>query len=155
MVRDAQAKAHELDELEMCEDGSRAMLGAMGIKRRSSASRSRSTSSSSTTSSTSRSRSRRKKQRRKRKQKSASVSSSKSEECRTVGVEESEELTKMKTGVLNELLELKRVKDAGKRNSEFRKLLRSWHPDKNAERVELATAVFQFIQKGKKLLSDE
>lgn len=35
---------------------------------------------------------------------------------------------------------------------EWRSLLRAWHPDKNPDRVEVATAVFQFLQKGKLLL---
>jgi len=38
------------------------------------------------------------------------------------------------------------------RMTEFRALLRKWHPDKNPERVETATAVFQFLQKGKPML---
>jgi len=38
------------------------------------------------------------------------------------------------------------------RMKEFRALLRQWHPDKNPSRVEVATAVFQFLQKGKLLM---
>jgi len=38
------------------------------------------------------------------------------------------------------------------RMTEFRALLRKWHPDKNPERVEVATSVFQFLQKGKPVL---
>eukprot|EP00439_Symbiodinium_sp_Y106_P040578 s2742_g4.t7 len=33
----------------------------------------------------------------------------------------------------------------------FRKLLREWHPDKNPERVKMATEVFQFLQKAAKM----
>ena len=32
---------------------------------------------------------------------------------------------------------------------EWRSLLRSWHPDKNPEKAEVATAVFQFLQKAR------
>lgn len=38
---------------------------------------------------------------------------------------------------------------------QFRKLLLEWHPDKNTERAEVATAVFQFIQKGRALIGLE
>ena len=34
-----------------------------------------------------------------------------------------------------------------KKRQEWRSLLRSWHPDKNPEKAEVATAVFQFLQK--------
>jgi len=56
--------------------------------------------------------------------------------------------------VLNKLVDLKKVESKEQRNKEFRALLRAWHPDKNPEKVEVATIVFQFLQKGKKLLED-
>lgn len=36
-----------------------------------------------------------------------------------------------------------------KRAQEFRRLQRKWHPDKNQGNIEVATAVFQFLQKAK------
>lgn len=37
----------------------------------------------------------------------------------------------------------------------FKKLLRDWHPDKNADRVQVCTAVFQFLQKARHLFKSE
>ena len=37
---------------------------------------------------------------------------------------------------------------------EYRELLRQWHPDKNPDKVEVATAVFQFLQKAKPMIAD-
>jgi len=70
------------------------------------------------------------------------------------GDEDSDELKKAKADVLNKLVELQKMQSKEQRNKEFRLLLRSWHPDKNPDRVEMATAVFQFIQTGKHLLQD-
>jgi len=61
-------------------------------------------------------------------------------------------LTEAKREVLDQLVALQKLEDVEQRDREFRALLRRWHPDKNPERAELATAVFQFLQKGKRLL---
>ncbi|CAE7244492.1 unnamed protein product [Symbiodinium microadriaticum] len=54
--------------------------------------------------------------------------------------------------VLQQLENLKKVEPKEQRMKEWRSLLRSWHPDKNPEKAEVATQVFQFLQKGKLLL---
>merc|ERR1712232_1075341 len=103
-------------------------------------------SSSSTESSDSRTR-------RKRKKSSSSESKSDHEADmqKEVGVAASSEVDKAKAEVLQKLLECKKdPKDA--RIANWKKLLRSWHPDKNPDKVEVATAVFQFLQKGKSLI---
>lgn len=56
---------------------------------------------------------------------------------------------------LAKLTKLQGVEPKESRAKEWRLLLRNWHPDKNPERVEVATAVFQFLQKGKTLLNLE
>jgi len=55
--------------------------------------------------------------------------------------------------VLAKLTELQKVEPKEQRAKEFRNLLRDWHPDKNPEKKDMATAVFQFLQKGKSLLN--
>lgn len=62
------------------------------------------------------------------------------------------EVEKAKAQVLDKLLQLKSVEPKEARMKEWRALLRHWHPDKNPDRVEVATAVFQFLQKGKQVL---
>jgi len=64
----------------------------------------------------------------------------------------SPEIEKAKAEALDKLLKLKSVEPKDARMKEWRALLREWHPDKNPERVEVATAVFQFLQKGKLVL---
>lgn len=49
-------------------------------------------------------------------------------------------------------MKLREVEPKEARMKEFRALLREWHPDKNPGKVEAATAVFQFLQKGKLLI---
>lgn len=49
-------------------------------------------------------------------------------------------------------MKLKEVEPRENRLKEFRILLRKWHPDKNPDQQEVATAVFQFLQKGKLLI---
>lgn len=166
-------------EKKIVEQGSRAMLSSMGVPRfpppvqsrsasRSYSSYSRSTrSSESSRSSRSRSRSRRKKKKKKkkkekrRKRKSSrsdsSSSSSRSRRgaasaARAAGSGDSEAVKRAKTLVLNKLVELQKMESKEQRMKEFRTLLRRWHPDKNTEDTELATEVFQFIQKGRSLL---
>lgn len=120
----------------------------------------------------SRSRSRSRKKRKKKRRKSSSSSSSstsrssnssgspvevvsgsnKTGDSKPSGETESDEAAKAKTEVLNKLLKIKEIGSKEERQKEFRSLLRAWHPDKNPENVEVATIVFQFLQKGKSLL---
>lgn len=65
------------------------------------------------------------------------------------------EIDKAKAEVLEKLLQLKTVEPTDARIRCWRALLREWHPDKNPDRVEVATAVFQFLQKGKSLIDTE
>jgi len=62
------------------------------------------------------------------------------------------EVEKAKAEVLEKLLKLKEIENREARMKEWRALLRDWHPDKNPDKVEVATAVFQFLQKGKALI---
>jgi len=64
----------------------------------------------------------------------------------------SPDVEKAKAEALEELMKLRSLDTKEARMTEFRALLRKWHPDKNPERVEVATAVFQFLQKGKPVL---
>lgn len=57
-----------------------------------------------------------------------------------------------KAEALEKLMKLKLVEPKDQRLKEWRLLLRQWHPDKNPENQEVATAVFQFLQKGKLLI---
>merc|ERR1712039_1026360 len=59
------------------------------------------------------------------------------------------EVDKAKTEALEQLQSLRTVEPKDARLAQFRALLRKWHPDKNPDRVEVATEVFQFLQKGK------
>jgi len=63
------------------------------------------------------------------------------------------EIALAKKQVLAKLTELTKIEPKEQRAKDFRNLLREWHPDKNPERMEMATAVFQFLQKGKSLLN--
>jgi len=63
------------------------------------------------------------------------------------------EVEDAKREVLQQMENLKKIEPKETRMKEWRSLLRSWHPDKNQERVEVATEVFQFLQKGKRLLN--
>mmetsp|Transcript_103662 Transcript_103662/g.323115 ORF Transcript_103662/g.323115 Transcript_103662/m.323115 type:complete len:262 (-) Transcript_103662:146-931(-) len=62
------------------------------------------------------------------------------------------EVERAKAEALEELMKLRALETKEARMTEFRALLRKWHPDKNPERTEVATAVFQFLQKGKPVL---
>lgn len=68
-------------------------------------------------------------------------------------VHEPPEIALAKKQVLAKLTVMKNIVEKESRQKEFRQLLREWHPDKNPERIEMATAVFQFLQKGKSLLN--
>lgn len=61
------------------------------------------------------------------------------------------EVEKAKSDMLQRLKSL-RSQPREQRLNEWRGLLREWHPDKNPERVVVATAVFQFLQKGKAMI---
>lgn len=63
------------------------------------------------------------------------------------------EIAKAKKQVLAQLTVLKNVEPKEQRMKEFRQMLREWHPDKNPDRLDMATSVFQFLQKGKSLLN--
>merc|ERR1711972_883173 len=65
---------------------------------------------------------------------------------------ESKEIQDAKLDALQKLTALQAVEPKDQRMKDWRALLRNWHPDKNPDRLELATAVFQFLQKGRKLL---
>lgn len=67
-------------------------------------------------------------------------------------VSEPPEIAQAKKQVLAKLTMLQNVEPKEQRARQFRELLREWHPDKNPEKIEMATAVFQFLQKGKTLL---
>eukprot|EP00404_Azadinium_spinosum_P005102 CAMPEP_0180472184 /NCGR_PEP_ID=MMETSP1036_2-20121128/29509_1 /TAXON_ID=632150 /ORGANISM="Azadinium spinosum, Strain 3D9" /LENGTH=355 /DNA_ID=CAMNT_0022479419 /DNA_START=101 /DNA_END=1168 /DNA_ORIENTATION=+ len=67
-------------------------------------------------------------------------------------VKDSPEIEKAKAEALEKLMKLRDVEPKETRMKDWRALLRQWHPDKNPDRVEVATAVFQFLQKGKLLL---
>lgn len=68
-------------------------------------------------------------------------------------VKEPPEIAQAKKQVLAKLTMMKNIEPKEQRAKEFRLLLREWHPDKNPERIDMATAVFQFLQKGKSLLN--
>lgn len=65
------------------------------------------------------------------------------------------EVEKAKGEVLEKLLKLREVEPKEERIKRWRALLREWHPDKNLDRAEVATAVFQFLQKGKQLIDNQ
>lgn len=68
-------------------------------------------------------------------------------------VKESKEVEEAKMEALKVLTKLQGEASKEQRAKDYRLLLRKWHPDKNPDRVEVATAVFQFLQKGKALLN--
>lgn len=105
----------------------------------------------------------------KRSKKKASSSSASSSEVEDVGKSASAgasakkdeeapsnpEVEKAKSEVLEKLMKLREVEPKEERIKRWRALLREWHPDKNLDRAEVATAVFQFLQKGKRLIDPE
>eukprot|EP00927_Polykrikos_kofoidii_P029147 TRINITY_DN2524_c0_g2_i1.p1 TRINITY_DN2524_c0_g2~~TRINITY_DN2524_c0_g2_i1.p1 ORF type:complete len:456 (+),score=63.20 TRINITY_DN2524_c0_g2_i1:48-1415(+) len=58
-----------------------------------------------------------------------------------------------KREALAKLTKLQGIEPKEERAKQWRALLRAWHPDKNPEKVDVATAVFQFLQKGKSLIN--
>merc|ERR1712232_575005 len=75
------------------------------------------------------------------------------EAAQPVVVVEDPETALAKKQVLAKLTDMKKIEPKEERAKAFRVLLREWHPDKNAHQIDKATAVFQFLQKGKSLLS--
>jgi len=67
------------------------------------------------------------------------------------GVVVNNDVDQAKKEVLEKLTKL-RTESRDVRMQQFKQLLLQWHPDKNPTRQEMATAVFQFLQKGKVLL---
>eukprot|EP00440_Ansanella_granifera_P011733 gb/GFBE01012744.1/.p1 GENE.gb/GFBE01012744.1/~~gb/GFBE01012744.1/.p1 ORF type:complete len:340 (+),score=73.95 gb/GFBE01012744.1/:1-1020(+) len=136
-------------------------VGGDGASR--SRSRSRKSSSSSSSSSSHRKKKKKKKKSKKKKSKRSSSSDSSSSSARSERSEKEEgdaekaketnpEIERAKAEALEKLMKLKEVEPKETRLKEFRVLLREWHPDKNPDRQEVATAVFQFLQKGKRLI---
>jgi len=126
-------------------------------------------SASSSSSSSSRQKKRRKKKKKHKKNKRSSSSDSRSSDRSKSSVrsahndpkdeeddekpkETNPEIEKAKAEALEKLMKLKEVEPRENRLKEFRILLRKWHPDKNPDQQEVATAVFQFLQKGKLLI---
>lgn len=69
--------------------------------------------------------------------------------------EDQRQIEEAKKEALQKLEKLRKIESKDDRMKEWRSLLRAWHPDKNPDRVEVATAVFQFLQKGKLLLDSK
>ncbi|CAE8628746.1 unnamed protein product [Polarella glacialis] len=125
-------------------------------------SRKRQQSSSSSSSSSPAKKKRKKKKSKKKRSRSSSGSSSSS--VKQVGEqgsadgekaatqESNPEVEDAKKEALEKLMKLKTLEPKEARLKEWRLLLREWHPDKNLQRLEVATAVFQFLQKGKALI---
>lgn len=113
--------------------------------------------SSSSSSSSSKKKGKKKKGKKKRSKSRSSSSSSVVIEKDAAGLAKScsgdSDIDKAKADALKELTRLQTVEPKDVRMTEFRALLREWHPDKNLHRQELATAVFQFLQKGKVLMN--
>lgn len=86
------------------------------------------------------------------KSKSSSSGCVMEEPAHTEPVSNNPDIDKAKAEALEKLLKLKTVEPKEARMKEWRELLRQWHPDKNPHRIEVATAVFQFLQKGKPML---
>lgn len=128
-------------------------------------SRSRRSASSSSSSSSAKRRKKKHKHKKHKKGKSSSSSSSsrskssvrsaegpKDDEDPDKPKETNPEIEKAKAEALEKLMKLKEIESKENRSKEFRALLRKWHPDKNPDQQEVVTAVFQFLQKGKRLI---
>jgi len=110
---------------------------------------------------------RKKKKKKRRRSRSASSSSSSSDSVKaSVDVEASSsaaqdkapanpEVETAKAEVLQKMMKLQKIADRETRIRDWRALLREWHPDKNPDRTEVATAVFQFLQKAKSLIDTD
>lgn len=71
-----------------------------------------------------------------------------------VEVKATTEVEIAKAAALDKLLKVKKTPKEN-RLADWRALLREYHPDKNPDNVEVATAVFQFLQKGRKLIMED
>eukprot|EP00913_Durusdinium_trenchii_P021071 g19802.t1 len=137
-----------------------ALGGVAAAPKPSPSERSRSRKSPDSSSSSSSSGNRRKKKKKHKKHKgrrrgggvTSSVRSLKEDPDKTSGQETNPEIETAKAQALEKLMKLKEIESKENRSKEFRALLRKWHPDKNPEQQEVATAVFQFLQKGKLLI---
>mmetsp|Transcript_139215 Transcript_139215/g.259637 ORF Transcript_139215/g.259637 Transcript_139215/m.259637 type:complete len:381 (-) Transcript_139215:106-1248(-) len=123
--------------------------------------------SSASSSSSSREKKKRKKKRKRRDSSSDESSSSSRKSSKSEGADEARssatsgaadaqpknpEVEKAKAEALERLMKLQSVEPKEARMKQWRELLRQWHPDKNADRAEVATAVFQFLQKAKPMV---
>ncbi|CAE8628384.1 unnamed protein product [Polarella glacialis] len=127
-------------------------------------SRSRKRQQSSSSSSSSSPAKKKRKKKKSKKKRSRSSSGSRSSSVKPVGEqgsadgekaatqESNPEVEDAKKEALEKLMKLKTLEPKEARLKEWRLLLREWHPDKNLQRLEVATAVFQFLQKGKALI---
>lgn len=121
------------------------------------------TSSSSSSSSYRKKRKRRKSESRaKRRKRRSSCSSSCSAEKKVDAaalqenpITTSPEVQQAQHEAYEKLVALKSVENKDERMKEWRALLREWHPDKNPDRAEVATAVFQFLQKSRSVLDSK
>merc|ERR1719265_268898 len=137
--------------------------------RASSSSSSHSRSAKSSSSRSSRGKKRKKKKKKKAKSKrsrssssscSSSSSGSRNKRCKRSQSREqaggastdTKEMEDAKKDALEKLMSMNQVEPNEERMKQWRALLRQWHPDKNPEKVEVATELFQFLQKGKRLL---
>jgi hypothetical protein len=66
---------------------------------------------------------------------------------------QAKEINEAKKEALEKLMALQKIEPMENRIKEWRALLRIWHPDKNPDKKEVATAVFQFLQKGKTIVN--
>jgi len=107
-------------------------------------------SSSSSSSSSSEASDRKRKKRNRSRSSSASADKSTAQPASSVA-KPNPELDKLKNEALQRLLKI-RDEPPETRKRSWRALLLEWHPDKHTEGRENATAVFQFLQKGKTLL---
>mmetsp|Transcript_59926 Transcript_59926/g.140185 ORF Transcript_59926/g.140185 Transcript_59926/m.140185 type:complete len:227 (+) Transcript_59926:29-709(+) len=78
-------------------------------------------------------------------------SSSSSSSGGLVAQEKPEDATDAKREAMQHIQDIREMADGQEKQKAFRKLLREWHPDKNPERVKMATEVFQFLQKAAKM----
>lgn len=144
--------------------GSRAMRGDLAggkggepavprSRSRSSARSKKRKKSSSSSSSLSSSSSEKRKKKKKRRTRSDSEKAGPGDKDVANQAEESKEVQEAKCKALQNLTSLQNVEPKDARIKGYRALLREWHPDKNPDRLEVATAVFQFLQRGKRLLN--
>merc|ERR1712190_504017 len=104
-------------------------------------------SKSSSSSASSSSSSRKKKKKKKKRARTPSSEAGDKEKDAQPEAEEPKEVQDAKLEALQKLTALQSVDPQDKRMKGYRALLREWHPDKNPDRLEVATAVFQFLQK--------